>query len=74
MKTIGEIKEEFSAAREADWNAICQMYELTLFLNRKRDIPGRSNKKGSPNIHSSGMGQHVRIRYICMASTRQRVK
>ena len=27
MKTIGEIKEEFSAAREADWNAICQMYE-----------------------------------------------
>ena len=27
MKTIGEIKEEFSAAREADWDAICQMYE-----------------------------------------------
>ena len=26
MKTIGEIKEEFSAAREADWNAICQMF------------------------------------------------
>jgi ribonuclease HII len=30
MKTIGEIKEEFSAAREADWNAICQMYETDL--------------------------------------------
>ena len=30
MKTIGEIKEEFSAAREADWNAICQMYEIDL--------------------------------------------
>lgn len=29
-KTIGEIKEEFSAAREADWNAICQMYETDL--------------------------------------------
>ena len=27
MKTIGEIKEEFSAAQEADWNAICQTYE-----------------------------------------------
>ena len=30
MKTIGEIKEEFSAAREADWNSICQMYETDL--------------------------------------------
>ena len=30
MKTIGEIKEEFSAAWEADWNAICQMYETDL--------------------------------------------
>ena len=30
MKTIGEIKEEVSAAREADWNAICQMYETDL--------------------------------------------
>ena len=30
MKTIGEIKEEFSAAREADWDAICQMYETDL--------------------------------------------
>ena len=27
MKTIGEIKEAFSAAQEADWNAICQTYE-----------------------------------------------
>ena len=27
MKTIGEIKEEFSAAQEADWSAICQTYE-----------------------------------------------
>lgn len=32
MKTIGEIKEEFSAAREADWNAICQMYETDQFF------------------------------------------
>ena len=27
MKTIGEIKEAFSATQEADWNAICQTYE-----------------------------------------------
>lgn len=30
MKTIGEIKEEFSAAREAGLEAICQMYETDL--------------------------------------------
>ena len=31
MKTIGEIKEEFSAAPgKTDWDAICQMYETDL--------------------------------------------
>lgn len=27
MKTIGEIKEEFAAAQEGDWEIVCQMYE-----------------------------------------------
>ena len=27
MKTIGEIKEEFSATQEADWEKICRIYE-----------------------------------------------
>ena len=27
MKTIGEVKAEFAASQEADWQQICQMYE-----------------------------------------------
>ena len=27
MKTISEIKEEFSKVQEADWEKICQIYE-----------------------------------------------
>lgn len=56
MKTIGEIKEEFSAAREADWNAICQMYETDLRSGVQKLVQQYRKKTGCAGKRKASYG------------------